>query len=253
MKTTQLAAQLYTFRDSCKNPRQLAKTLKEISGVGLQAVEVAGICPIDPAELRQMADDCGLKICSLHGKGGETLANPAKVAAEADVLGSDIVVYSYPEGFDLTKSEDASRLVELLRTAESEYRHRNKTFCYHHHSLEFFRHGGKTVLERILDEAAPINLELDTYWIQHGGGSPVDWCRKMSRRLPIIHLKDFGSINGVPTMMEVGNGNLDWPAILESADAAGCKWFCIEQDTCLGDPLDSLKASYDYLISKTRQ
>lgn len=253
MKLTQLASQLYTFRDSCKNPGQLSQTLKEISKVGLQAVEVAGICPIDPAELRHMADDCGLRICALHGSGDETLGNPAKVAADADVLGCDLVVYSYPAGFDLTIAGDVSRLVELLRSAESEYRSRNKTFCYHHHSLEFFRDRGKLVLDQILDEAAPINLELDTYWIQHGGGSPVGWCRKMSERLPIIHLKDFGSVNGVPTMMEVGNGNLDWPGILEAADAAGCQWFCIEQDTCPGNPLDSLKVSYDYLLSTTHQ
>jgi sugar phosphate isomerase/epimerase len=252
MKTTQLAAQLYTFRESCENPRQLAKTLRAISDVGLQAVEVAGICPMDPAELRHMAEDCGLTICSFHGTGGDTLGNPAKVAAEADVLGCDIVVYSYPEGFDLTNTKDVCRLVDLLRLAASEYRSRNKTFCYHHHSLEFFRHDGKTVLGQILDEVNQVSLELDTYWIQHGGGSPVDWCRKLSGRLPIIHLKDFGSIQGVPTMMEVGNGNLDWPAILESAEIAGCKWFVIEQDTCPGDPLDSLRASYAYLLSQSQ-
>lgn len=250
MNANQIATQLYTFRDTCREPRQLANTLKAISDVGIRAVEIAGIGPIDPLELRRMTDDCGLKICSLHGKGNDTLADPGKAAADADVLGSDIVVYSYPAGFDLKQEEDTARLVELLHSAEAEYRRLGKKLCYHHHSLEFFRQGERTVLARILDEVGMLNLELDTYWIQHGGGDPVDWCRRMSGRLPIIHLKDFGSVEGVPIMMEVGNGNLDWPAILTSAEASGCQWFAIEQDTCPGDPLASLKASYTYLLSQ---
>jgi sugar phosphate isomerase/epimerase len=49
-----------------------------------------------------------------------------------------------------------------------------------------------------------------------------------------------------PTFAEIGNGNLDWKRIIAAAEAAGCQWFCIEQDTCPGDPFDSLKQSFDY-------
>ncbi len=48
-------------------------------------------------------------------------------------------------------------------------------------------------------------------------------------------------------MMEIGNGVLDWPAILSAADDAGCEWFIVEQDVCPGDPFDSIAQSYRYL------
>jgi sugar phosphate isomerase/epimerase len=43
--------------------------------------------------------------------------------------------------------------------------------------------------------------------------------------------------------MEVGEGNLNWSAILKAAKSAGVKWFIIEQDTCYRDPFDSLETS----------
>ena len=36
----------------------------------------------------------------------------------------------------------------------------------------------------------------------------------------------------------------------EEADKAGIKTFVVEQDSCKGDPFDSIKMSYDY-ITKT--
>ena len=33
--------------------------------------------------------------------------------------------------------------------------------------------------------------ELDTYWIQHGGGDPAAWIRQLEGRADIIHLKDM--------------------------------------------------------------
>ena len=48
-------------------------------------------------------------------------------------------------------------------------------------------------------------------------------------------------------MMEIGSGNLDWPRLIPAAEKSGCQWFIVEQDTCPGDPFDSLKSSFDHL------
>jgi sugar phosphate isomerase/epimerase len=48
-------------------------------------------------------------------------------------------------------------------------------------------------------------------------------------------------------MMEIGNGNLNWPAIIQAAEKSGCEWFIVEQDICPGDPFESIKISYDYI------
>ncbi|MFL7808595.1 MAG: sugar phosphate isomerase/epimerase, partial [Anaerolineae bacterium] len=52
---------------------------------------------------------------------------------------------------------------------------------------------------------------------------------------------------GEPTMAEIGEGNLNWPAILAACAEAGVEWYAIEQDICRRDPFESLKISYDNL------
>ena len=43
---------------------------------------------------------------------------------------------------------------------------------------------------------------------------------------------------------EVGEGNLNWPSILEAAREAGTRWYAVEQDRCQLDPFESLAISY---------
>ena len=42
---------------------------------------------------------------------------------------------------------------------------------------------------------------------------------------------------------EVGEGNLNWPAILDACKEAGTEWYIVEQDTCQRDPFESLGIS----------
>ena len=60
-------------------------------------------------------------------------------------------------------------------------------------------------------------------------------------------MKDTAYINGQSMMTEIGNGNLEWKNIVAAADEAGCKWYIVEEDTCPGNPFDSLKQSYEYI------
>jgi sugar phosphate isomerase/epimerase len=41
----------------------------------------------------------------------------------------------------------------------------------------------------------------------------------------------------------VGEGNLNWPAILRACRQAGVEWHIIEQDICQRDPFESLEIS----------
>jgi sugar phosphate isomerase/epimerase len=45
----------------------------------------------------------------------------------------------------------------------------------------------------------------------------------------------------------VGNGILDFRTIIATADASGCQWYVVEQDTCPGDPFDSIEQSFRYI------
>ena len=45
--------------------------------------------------------------------------------------------------------------------------------------------------------------------------------------------------------------NVDWPAILKAASAAGVAHYIVEQDQTPGDPVDSLRQSFGY-VSKLK-
>jgi sugar phosphate isomerase/epimerase len=90
--------------------------------------------------------------------------------------------------------------------------------------------------------------EIDTYWVQYGGGNSTAWCHRLQNRLPLIHLKDYGlTTESEPVFREIGYGNLDFKEIVPAAEKAGCEWFIIEQDTCPGSPFDSLQLSFQYI------
>jgi len=67
----------------------------------------------------------------------------------------------------------------------------------------------------------------------------------MKGRLPVLHLKDMGIKDNKPIMMEVGEGNLNWEAIIKAAQDAGTKWYLVEQDICQRPPIESLKISLE--------
>jgi sugar phosphate isomerase/epimerase len=84
--------------------------------------------------------------------------------------------------------------------------------------------------------------------VQHGGADPAAWIRGLKNRMPVIHLKDMvmmNADNGVQQFMaEVGEGNLNWQAILDACREADVEWYAVEQDICQLDPFESLAISY---------
>jgi hypothetical protein len=56
MKTTQLAAQLYTCRDLLQTPPDIAKTLRRVRAAGYTAVQVSAMGPIPGEELKRILD-----------------------------------------------------------------------------------------------------------------------------------------------------------------------------------------------------
>ena len=250
MKTHQIAAQLYTLRDFLKTPAEIATSLKKVRAIGYQAVQLSGLGPIAPDELVKLCRDNGLTICATHESGDQILNDPQAVVAHLQKLGCRITAYPYPAGISFATLELVKDFCRRLNAAGQVLHAAGQILCYHNHHTEFQRLAGKSVFEIIFDETDPRYLqgEPDTYWVQHGGGDPVAWCVRLTGRLPILHLKDYTVLpDNKVSYTEIGNGNLDWKKIIAAADAAGCQWFAVEQDTCPGDPFDSLRQSYDYL------
>ncbi|NCW27288.1 MAG: sugar phosphate isomerase/epimerase [Verrucomicrobia bacterium] len=246
-----IAAQLYTVRDLIRTPAEIAVTLKKIRAIGYPAVQVSGMGPIPEKELKRILDGEGLLCCATHEPPDRILEHPEEVAERLHQLDCHHVAYPSPQGVKMAEEREVCRLAQRLDQAGAILRSAGITLSYHNHAFEFYRHGHRTVLEMIFELAKPHHLaaELDTYWIQAGGGDPTAWCRSMKGRLPLLHLKDYGvKADGTTEFREIGSGNLNWPEIIEAAFLSGCEWWIIEQDQTPGDPLHSLEASRRFLI-----
>jgi sugar phosphate isomerase/epimerase len=242
-----LAAQLYTLRDFTQTASDFASSMRKVRQMGYTAVQVSGIGPLAPAEVKAIVDDNGLTVCITH-IGFERLTNdlPAVIAEHQLWRCKHVAVGSMPGSYRDDGEAGYRRFAQDAAAIGRRLREAGLTFSYHNHSFEFVRFGARTGLDVIYDESDPRDLqaEIDTYWVQHGGGDPAQWIRKLKGRMPVVHLKDMVVLNGQQTMAEVGEGNLNWPAILDACREAGVEWYAIEQDVCQRDPFESLAISY---------
>lgn len=250
MKIDQFAVQLYTLRDHLSTPGDVANTFKKIRGIGYQAVELAGLCAMPDRELLELLDGEGLTICSAHEPARQLLSEPERSVERLRKLGCPYAVYPYPDGIDFTDRAQVERLVGDLKRAVCVLRQAGQTLAYHNHGIELLRFGAHTILDHVYTQAEDLQAEIDTYWIQYGGGDPTEWCRRMNGRLPLLYMKDYRfTAENRPDFAEIGAGNLDWKNILTAAQASGCRWFIVEQDVCPGNPFVSIKQSFDYIAA----
>ena len=56
--------------------------------------------------------------------------------------------------------------------------------------------------------------------------------------------EDFVMHENQAMFAEVGEGNLDWPEIIKASREAGVRYYIVEQDRSLRNPLESIQISY---------
>ena len=276
MPETQIAAQLYTIRDHIKTRADFEASMKKIRAIGYRAVQISAIGDIPDATVKRIVDDNGLTICNTHVAVADLLNQPERIIAQHQLWDCrHVAIGSMPPEY--RGSEDGFRRFAVIANGIGEtLAAADLTFSYHNHSFEFVKFGGRAGLDLLLEETDPryLQMELDTYWIQHGGGDPVAWIERVQGRMPVVHLKDMVMLPaphpptpsptgregeqktpaaswGQPqqAMAEVGAGNMNFPGILAACKRAGVEWYAVEQDFCAGDPFDSLAISYKNLLS----
>ena len=245
-----LAAQLYTVREFTRTAHDFAASMHKVRAIGYTAVQVSGIGPIPPQEVKSILDGEGLVVCITH-IGYERLTTDLPAVIDEHRLWNckHVAIGSMPGPYREMGEQGFRRFAQEANGIGKQLRAAGLTFSYHNHSFEFARFGQRTGLDVIYVESDPNNLqaEIDTYWVQHGGGDPAQWIRKFKGRMPAVHLKDMVMIDGQQAMAEVGEGNLNWPAILDACREAGVEWYAVEQDICQRDPFESLAISYNNL------
>lgn len=247
-KLTKIGVQLYTIRDFMQTEEDIKVSFDKLKKLGYDEVQTAG-CAVPYDVFGRLAREAGLTIVGTHDNFDRMCEETALMMDNHDLLGTKIMGIG---GCFKKSLEEYEAFILRVNELAKKIRTRGFTFTYHNHSHEFRRLDGKLIMDMLLEKMDPANtgFVLDTYWVQHGGGDVRYWIEKCKGRIDILHLKDMAKCetNEPPQFItEVGNGNLYWEGILETAMRTGVKHFVVEQDTCPGDPFDSLKKSSDYL------
>lgn len=245
-----LSAQLYTVRDSLQTRTAIVESLGKLRAIGYRFVEVSSLEHIPAPETKSMLDSAGLRASAAHFDFGPLLANLEDILAQCRVLGTENIILSMmPEAYAQDGEAGFRRFIDEAIPLCEQVHAAGFTISYHNHNFEFARFDGRVALDWIFEATAAHHLgaEIDTYWIQMGGGDPVEWIRKAAGRMPAVHCKDFAVDMWTPVVAEVGHGNLKWTEIIPACRAAGVEWFVVEQDECRRDPFESLRLSYAFL------
>ena len=246
MKIQKLGLQLYTVRHTLGTPENVRATFRKMKELGYDVAQTAG-CELSYEEFGRIAREEGIEICGTHEGMSLMLNDPDEAMRIHDTLGCKFMGIG---GFHPQSAYDVECFIENANTIGRNVHPYGFKFTYHNHSHEFVRlDNGKTIMDMLAEGIDPETTSfcLDTYWIQHGGADVRYWIEKLAGRIDILHLKDMGRNADGPFITEIGNGNLWWEGILETAEKAGVKYYVVEQDTCPGDPFDSIKQSSDYI------
>lgn len=246
-----LAVQLYTVRNVLpKDPEGVIKSLAEIGYKEGEVLEnhIDQIVPI-------------LRANGMTAPSGHFMLQPpdkweaAVEKAKNHGLKFVVMPYVMPNargGPDVFRklADDMNRAGEVVAKAGMQY-------CYHNHAFEFAGKQGERPWDILMDrwDKKLVHLEVDLFWVSVAGIVPSDFLRTYAGRVPLVHLKDKAF--GTPTQFtenvapyafrEVGTGMLEFPVILRACEAAGVKHYVVEQDQTTGNPVDSLRMSYNNL------
>ncbi|WP_246469068.1 sugar phosphate isomerase/epimerase family protein [Arthrobacter ipis] len=258
------------------------ETLRKVSAIGYNAVEISQI-PMtaeNVTELDRSRNELGMDIAALSvametpkGMPGDSLKDHFdKIVDDAKRLDTRLLrIGMLP--FPAMKSIGA--VVDFAKEANG-YAERLQQhgigLYYHNHHIEFAKFDGKYMLDIIAENSPAMGMEIDVHWVQRGGLDPVRTLAKYAGRTAMVHLKDYrigelpqsafgllesGDVTGfmaefkdVVQFAEVGEGNLDFPAIIPAAQAAGAQYMLVEQDQLYGRTVwDALQTSHDNLVA----
>ena len=241
----EIGAQLYTLRAYTQNEKDFRETIQRVAEMGYETVQLSAIGKaITPSFAREVCDENNVRIVLTHSDPERIVHDTEQLIREHELLGAKYIgIGSMPEKYQDPFwihhfAEDFLPAARMIRDA-------GMKFMYHSHDFEYERFDGKLLFDEMLADFSPeeMGVTLDTYWCQTAGADVVQWIQKLTGRLNCVHLKDRAVVKREPIMAPVGEGVMNFPAILQALDTAGCEYALVEQDVCLENPFLCMETS----------
>jgi len=252
-KKVGLSVQLYSVRDFCEKDFDAA--LKQIAGMGFEAVEFAGYHKYDgnAAGLKKKLDELGLKAAATHIGANSFVGDALKKTVEFHkTIGCKYLIC--PGDGRFTKADQSKELADLFNKAAESLKPEGMFCGYHNHTHEFEKApDGKTWWDLFAGRTTKdVILQIDFGHAIYAGVDCVALVRKNPGRIQTTHIKGRLPKGTTGKKPFVGQDTADWKSILRACqEVGGTEWFSIEQEDypdgkssmeCTKISLDGLKA-----------
>lgn len=252
-----IALQLYTIRTAAKE--NLKDALKRSRDIGWEYVQWSGMPSLPAEEIRAALDEAGLKAVACHC---DVVAFETDFEKEVKFWQTVGALNVGPGGMMGDCKDNLHGWLtgaHRLDQVGTKLREKGMRLSYHNHASEFesFPEDPRAKLDVLYQATCPDHLfaEFDLAWIAVGGADPAAYVRKYAGRCPLIHAKDVkdGYQSGDPVFVPLGQGTLNWDAVLTACNESGVEWLIYEQDNAGdGNLFESVKISYDFLASNVK-
>lgn len=240
-----IGIQLYTVRDLSRD--DFKGTLRKVREVGYEAFEFAGFGDMDASQVNSFMESIDAVPCGSH-EGFEGLEEDleGRIAFNKAIGSPCMVVPSMPGSYREGSAEDVVEFAGKLNRMGRKVNSAGIDFCYHNHSFEFEKKGGKTIFELICENSDPeaVQLEIDLAWAVDAGVDPLQLMDTYRGRVAVLHCKDITSDS---RLVPVGRGIVPFREILAEAKSAGVKWYVVEQDRSELPILEAIAISHSNL------
>ncbi len=251
-----IGLQLYSLREMFKTDPMAA--LDQAKAFGVTEVEAAGTAGLTAQEFRAALDARGLKAVSDHVQYGDMEKDLDAVVQTVKTLGAQYAVCPWIPHEGALDGPTVKQAAANFNKWGAAFRAAGIKFGYHTHGYEFIPGDkpGTTRFDELVAATDPKNvcLQLDVYWAYVGGADPAQLLEKYGSRWFSLHVKGVRpGLKREPGRSEtkpedrvvVGQGELDWKALISAAQKAGVKYYFIEDET--PDPLKNIPPSIAYL------
>lgn len=209
---------------------------------------------------KQLLEEAGLSVISLHADLGSLEREPEAVINEAKEFHTDTVVITGMYRFDYSDENTVRDLASRLNKSGALLKEQGISLLYHNHNTELLQvKPGVTAYDILLEETDPdcVNFEFDSYWFTDGGASAEKWMKKLGRRMKLWHVTDRGFRQKGPSMtpilkadsVELGTGTMDLDTLKDIAVENGISAVVLEshKNWIDKDPVKSLELSATWM------
>ncbi|MGL1902130.1 MAG: sugar phosphate isomerase/epimerase [Fibrobacterales bacterium] len=239
--------QMYTFRTDLDE--RFKETLQYIKDSGYDQIELAGYYGNTAETFYEWGQEIGVDFISTHHLTGPLRDSLPELMASANTLKASFMVLAWLAPTERETIEQYRALAQELNVWGATLKENGLTMVYHNHEFEFETIDGEIPYEVLMADTDPdlVSFQLDVAWAYKSGIDPLKYYSHAPERFPLFHLKDLDA-PGAETVLDLGEGNIDYPTILPALLANPNQYYFIEHDHTL-DPHETIKTNMTYLNS----